>query len=314
MKYSNTSRVLSTIFHGIMAVGFAVLGIYFGLIAAPYVLTDAPYRWAEAVAQQPYNLYFELGVIGLTLSTISSYGLFHGIKSLINQRDDAPVIKAFNAFLAEGYIAGLFCLLNAAVFFDLIRGNNLAFIIVVMVILFIGLMIATNIPMVKIYDNKDQTPLLSSFAMGAGVYFCWSALVTLGTLIGALSHDAYAYSRVLNPQLTAYFVTYLVIAALLILSGIFLAKSGQNNEKLNKLAGHFTSLAVALTSFMFIANGVIALVFKEKSVHLQGVDLKLPTSGDTFAIMCLVVGGILFVGSIVFEFVGVLGGKKEKKA
>ncbi len=301
MKYSNTSRTISVIFHALIFLAFGALGVYFGLAVAPCYFSNSRLETVSA----PYNLYSELGIVGLTLATISVYGLVHGIKALQNPKDDAPVIKSFNAFIAEGYIAAIFCLLNGVVYFDAIRGGSekgLGFLIAAMIILFIGLMIATNIPMVKLYDNKDQTPLLASLSWAAGIFFVWAAIVTLGTLAGSWSQGIVAWSHVINRQLLAFFIVYIACAALLIASGVLLKKGG---DLAKKLSGYFASLSIFLISLCYIADGVIGLVFGNasgtvKNYHLEGIELKLPASGDAYAIICLVLGGILLIGSIVF--------------
>ncbi len=315
MKYSNTSRSISVIFHALIVLAFGALGVYFGLAVAPCYFSNSRLETVEA----PYNLYSELGILGLTLCTISVYGLVNGIKALQNQKDDAPVIKSFNAFIAEGYIAAIFCLLNGVLYFDAIRGGatkGLGFLIAAMIILFIGLMIATNIPMVKLYDNKDQTPLLISLGWAAGVFFIWAAIVTLGTLAGSWSQGTVAWSHVINRQLLAFFIVYVVCAGLLISSAVLLKKGGDLSKK---LSGYFTSLTGFLISLCFVADGVIGLCFGNasgtvKAYHLEGIDLKLPTSGDAYAIICLVIGGLLLIGSIVFAGMHGSGKIFKKKA
>ncbi len=318
MKYTNTSRLLSLIFHAIIFLGFGTLGVYFGLALATTYLNESVV-FSVNIPEAPYNLFSEIGIVGLSLATISAYGFVQAYKSIQNPKDDAPVIKAFNAFIAEGFIAGIFCLANGVIYFDAIRGGTekgLGFLIAAMIILFIGLMIATNIPMVKLYDNKDQTPLLSSLAMAAAVFFGWATIITLGTLIGSWANNsASSWSHVINSQLVAFMLVYAVNTVLLVFSSLFL-KKGEELKK--KLAGYFTSLTIFLTSLCFIADGVIGLVYGNtsgnvKNVHLEGINLALPKSGDAYAIICLVVGALLLVGSIVF--VGMHGtGKLKKKA
>ncbi len=316
MKYTNTSRLLSTIFHAIIFLGFGALGVYFGLAVAPCYMSGSATSLDTIIA--PYNLYSELGIVGLSLATISMYGFIYGYKALQNPRDDAPVIKAFNAFIAEGFIAGIFCLANGVIYFDAIRGGSekgLGFLIAAMIILFIGLMIATNIPMVKLYDNKDQTPLLSSMCMAAAVFFGWATIVTLGSLIGSWVRGVESWSHVINNQLLAFMIVYAVNTVLLVLSSLFLKKGGDLQKK---LAGYFTSLVIFLISLCYIADGIIGLVYGNasgsvKNVHLEGIDFAIPKSGDAYAIICLVVGGLLLIGSIVF--VGMHStGKLKKKA
>lgn len=313
MKYSNTSRMINLIFHSLIVLAFGALGIYFGLVVAPCYFSNSPITTIEG----PYNLYSELGILGLTLCTVSVYGLVNAVKGILNDRDDTPVVKAFNAFIVEGYIVGIFCLLNGVVYFDAIRGGSakgLGFLIVVMILLFIGLMIATNIPMVKLYDNKDQTPLLVSLGLGAGVLFAWAAVITLGTLIGSWSVGKLFWSGVINSQLSGFLAAYIVCAVLLVLAARFLQKGVKT-----KLAGNFAGIAGLLTSLMFVTNGVIGLVYGNANdnvtaVHLQGIDHKLPKSGDAYAIICLVVGGLLLAGGVAFMILQGTGKLAKKKA
>ena len=297
MKYSNTSRVLNLVFHGLIVLAFGALGLYFGLMVAPFGLASSHPSYTELGA--PYLLYFELGVIGLTLCSISVYGFIQALKGIKENRNDEPVVKAFTAFIVEGYIAALFCLLNAVVFFDLISGNSVAFVIIVGIVLAIALMIATNIPMVKLYDGKDQTPLLAGFAFGAAILFGWITIVDFGTLVGSWAHGVYSYYKFFNGEFLGYTLGFLAITLMLAFAGVLLLKRAQD-PKAQKLAGHLGAGSILLVAFAFIVNGLLELIYNDtRLIHLNGENFAW--QGNGFGIASLVIGGLVLIASIFVE-------------
>ena len=311
MKYSNTSRLLNVIFHGLIVLIFGALGVFFGLVVAPYYLAIDPLAWLESGStfiDGSYTLWAGLGIVGLTIASVSGYGLYNGIRGILNPRDDEVVVKGFNAFIVDGYIAGIFCLLNAVLYFDGIKGSSLGFAIIVMIILFIGLMIASNIPMVKLYDNKDQTPLLSTLLIGAGIFFAWAAVVTFFTLVGSWSQGVVSWSKIVNGKLLAFFLAYLVSAALLIISSILL-----RGGKAKKLVGHLSAGAILLAGGAFVSTGVLTLVYSDKAIHLCGINRILPEHGNAFGIIAIIVGALVIIGAVAFDILYVTGGLTKKK-
>lgn len=303
MKYSNTSRVLNLVFHGLIVLAFGALGLFFGLMVAPFYKALSHPSYTELGA--PFVLYFELGVIGLTLCSISVYGFIQALKGIKENRNDEPVVKAFTAFIVEGYIAALFFLLNAVVFFDIIKSNSVAFVIIVGIVLAIALMIATNIPMVKLYDGKDQTPLLAGFAFGAAILFGWSTIVSLGALIGSLSAGTYGLCGLYNGQFLGYTIGYLVIALMVAFAGVLLLKRAQD-PKAQKLAGHLGAGSILVLAFIFIANGIVELYYNDGyAIHLNGEGGAW--QGNGFGIASLVVGGLILIASIFVEISNATG-------
>ena len=137
MKYSNTARVLSFVFHLILVLAFGVLGFYFGFFVVPeyFDATIRPNFINDVIAGYPLDLVIELAVLGLSIFTISLYGLVNGIKSLLNPSDDKPVVKSFVAFIGDGYVASIFFAACAFLYFDPIANKNMAFAIVMCVLL-----------------------------------------------------------------------------------------------------------------------------------------------------------------------------------
>jgi hypothetical protein len=300
MKYQNTSRVLCLGFHALIVAVFGALGIYFTFFVTPLYFTV--YQTYFITLTAAFNLYLELGVLGMALFTISIYGLIQGIKAVLTPSDDAPVVKSFTAFIVEGYVASLFFLANGLVFFDLTSGSsgNLAFVIIMAIIFAILLLIATNIPMVRLYDGKNQNPLLAGLSLGGAVTFVYLALSYILALIGSASHSAEYYTNIINPSLLGLFFASLIIAGLLIASAVLILKSGDKKKKVN-IAGYLVGGSVLVLAGMFIGTGIVDLIQSDSNVHLEGIALKY--TGVAYPIMSLVVGALLFVGGIAFVII-----------
>ena len=269
MKYSNTSRFLNLVFHGLIVLAFGALGLYFGLMVTPLYLAGSKPAYMEAMGA-PFLLYFELGIVGLTLCSLSVYGFITALKSIKDNRNDSLVVRSFTTFIVEGYIAALFFLLNAVVFFDLIKGNSVTFVIIVGLVLAIVLMIATNIPMVKLYDGKDQTPLLASFALGAAFMFGWATILNFGTLIGSWAHGVYSSYKFFNGEFLGYTLGFLAMTLMLAFAGVLLLRRAQD-PKAQKLAGHLGAGSIFLFAAAFIVSGLLEVIYNDtRLIHLNG--------------------------------------------
>ena len=302
MKYQNTSRTLSFLAHALIAVLFGLLGLFFGIFVVPeYFATQqakVEWVWENFLFNGAFLLYLELAVIGLSMATISGYGLYHSIKALQNPRDDAPVVKSFTVLIVEGWIMGIFFLLQAVLFFDLTGNNgngkdNLVFVIVMAVLLALVLLIATNIPMVKLYDGKDQKPLLKELVGGAMVVTFFTALQGgIALLVNATNSSLNPWKQgEINWLLFVIFAMNFVAFVLACLVYFFIF------NKNGKLAGYLSGMAILALGLGLIAYGVLSIVWKDHSIHLNYVgDLGAYKFGDRygygFMVMNLVVGVI----------------------
>ena len=151
MKYSMTSRTLCVVFHAIIAAAMGLMGIWFGIFVVPEFLGSNPQQFYGNFGfdrNGAFFLWYELAVVGLSLFVISLLGLIDGIKSILDSRNDEPVVAA------------VFFALQGMLLWDLTaNGSNVAFVIVMALLIAIVLLIATNIPMVRLYDQRDQMPL-----------------------------------------------------------------------------------------------------------------------------------------------------------
>jgi len=305
MKYQNTSRTLSFLAHALIALLFGLLGLYFGIFVVPWYFLPSTARtgivewfWENALFNGSFLLYLELAVIGLSMATISGYGLYHSIKALQNPRDDAPVVKSFTVLIVEGWIMGIFFLLQAALYFDL-TGNtgstkdNLVFVIVMGILFALILLIATNIPMVKLYDGKDQKPLLKEMVGGVMVVTGFTAIESAIALIANATNSS------LNPWKQGEINWLLAVVVAMNLAAVVLTAIAYFAvfNKNGKLAAYLAGFAVLALGAGLIAYGVLSIVWRDDCIHLNYIgDLGAYKFGDKygygFMIMNLVVGAI----------------------
>ena len=299
MKYANTSRTLSFLAHALIVLAFGALGLYFGAFVVPEYFGTDPTYFTKNLFSGAYLLYLELAVAGLSFATISGYGLFYAIKGLMNPRDDEPVVKALTTLIVEGWAAGIFFLLQAVLFFDLTGNNgadsNLVFVIVMSLLLAILFLIATNIPMVKLYDGKDQKPLLRGFIGGAMVFTGVIALEAgLSLIVNATNTSLNAWKQgEINFLLLTMTLSSLVAFVLLLLAWL---NNFKNGTKVPGLMAGGAAIAIAIG---LIVYGVLTIVWKDNGIHLNYALEEGKTYifggknwGYGFPIMNLVVGAV----------------------
>ena len=293
---------MSLLAHALIVLAFGAFGLYFGAFVVPEYFGTNPTYFTQDLFSGAYLLYLELAVLGLSMAVISGYGLFYAVKGLINQRDDEPVVKSLTTLIVEGWAVGLFFLLQAVLFFDLTGNNgaesNLVFVIVMSLLIAIIFLIATNIPMVKLYDGKDQKPLLRGFIGGAMVFTAAIALEAgLSLIVNAANASLNTWKQgEINLLLLTITLSNLVAFVLLLLSWL------NNFKKGNKLPGFMAGGAIISLGVGLIIYGVLTIVWRENGIHLNyalesGKTYIFGGSkwGFGFPIMNLVVGAVTSV-------------------
>jgi hypothetical protein len=297
MKYSSTSRTLNLIFHFLLVLGFGAFGVYFSVFVVPFYEIDQ-FRFTDL--NVAYNLYVELGVIGLSIMSISLYGLVHAIIAFARPADDKPVVKSFLAFIAEGYVLSAFFVINALVFFDLTASSTLAFVIVLYLVIALLIMIATNIPMVRLFDGKNQNPLLSALSYAAGISFGWLALVLFGGLLGNWYRGSFSCYQYINGMIGGVAAVAAIIAVLSFVSGALIQKLGDKKPKVVAISGYLTSASILLLGGLFLTTGILDIAWSgDLPVHLESKDLTR-SYGYGFPIMSIIVGAALIISAIAF--------------
>ncbi len=320
MKYTSTSRTLSLLAHAIIFLAFGFMGIWFGFFVVPqYLGANADYFYAVSGLAFNTNgaffLWFELAVIGLAFMVISLFGFIQAMKSLKDIHNDEPAVRSFSALICEGWIAAIFFFLQAALLWDLTANGNLVFVIVMALLIAIVLLIATNIPMVKIFDQRDQTPLLRDFIGSASLVTFFMGVEATLALIGAVTW-ANQKSQIFN-LLYIIIIASFVTAVLAFFGWLILGKN--KTDKGLKISSFFSAGAIAVTGAGLITYGIFDIVYQHApgsssallAVHLYNKELSAFDLG--FGIMGIVLGSLLLIGAIVVVYFANNDSIKAKK-
>jgi len=309
MKYQSTSRILSFIFHALIFLSFGALGLYFGAFVVPQFFTAGFFEWRESLFDAPYFLYLEFAVIGFTFFLLSGYGVYQAWCSLSKPNDDATVVKSLTVFIVEGWIFSLALLLHGILLFDVTaNGTNMAFAVVMALIFAILMLIATNIPMVKLYDGKDSKQLVSYLLIGASIFTGFMFLETALGLLLTIPETYSAKTPTIHLLLTMAISN--VLACALTGAAACFVKKGQN-----PLASLLASGASFALGAGLIVYGSLDMVYYDKPVHFNFVNTPIQDTaqngfGYGFPVMAIVVGTALLAaaGYLIWN------ATKEKKA
>ena len=325
-KYTDTSRIISLLVHGVIVLGMAVVWVIFGILHTPFYFVGAKgsgSSTAETIASlaangSPFYLHLELGVVALTLVLASCYGFFKALKSFKTQRD-AEVVSAFTVLIAEGWLAAIFFLSQGLFLFDLLSTKDtLAFVIIMSIILAVIILIGTNIPMVRLYDGRDSSELLATIALVAGVFFLALAIETGAALLGDVISAAPKFRSIQSKLVSVLLIPLisgLIAGCLALFAGLKLKKEGA--EKARGLAGYLGAGAVAVAGIGLVISGVFDLLWKDDACHfisnalVEGEWLK--SNGLGYPIMSLIVGAVVIAGAL-FLLIAINKPAKAKKA
>lgn len=319
MKYTSTSRTIALVAHAVIFLAFGFMGIWFGFFVTPqYLGGEANYFYKDSGltfdSSGAYLLWFELAVLGLAFMIISLLGFLKALESLKDPNNDEPAVRSFCALICEGWLGAIFFVLQAALLWDLTANGNLVFVIIMALLIAIILLIATNIPMVKIFDQRDQTPLLRDFM---GCFALVSGLMAFEAAISIIGASTYSALKV-----QVYYFLYTIIATgavtcILAFLAWFLLGRNKTDKGL-KISSFLTSGAVAASGIGTLVYGIIDIVYqyapgsKETllSVHLYMKDYSFDLG---FGIMAIVIGSLLIIGALVLAYFANNDSFKTKK-
>lgn len=318
MKYTITSKVLSLIGHALIALCFAALGIYFACFTLPFYFNPSAWNvkdvtYVSGVGDWGFSALLQFAVMGFSFATISGYGIFFSVKSILENKDE-HVIKSFSCLMAEGYIFALYVFALASIFFDLFSGGNLTFFIIMAILVVIIAMIATNIPMVKTFERRSAKPLYFTLLVSAGIVAAYVAIFATVGLFGNLAYywqnpDNVVSSddNLIRLHLIVMIAAFALMCALFVFAAVKVNKSETGNDE---NAGYLASGAGLLLGFYTVFQGVLALVTKD-DYHISFLRQSRVYSDDGYAIMSVIIGSIIVLGSLVAV---VLAERKAKKA
>ena len=304
MKYSSTPRLINTILFGILAAGFGFLGIYFGFFVSPFLwitpgsVVDLPETGAVA-------LFEMIAAFGLAEFLMSLVGLVTSVKSLLKGNDDNLVMQSFLCYIGIGYILAALVFLNGIWLYRLTSTNfgfnNLGFVIVAYLIVFILLMVATNVPLVKLLGEEEDGNKTMKLLSGAlGVANCGLALAFFGPFIRNLAYGDFTNSGIINAKYALYFFIPLAASALAIFAYLGYKKAAEKGET-KKLNGFLFEGAIAVDGIAMIIAGALDYAFRKKNVSLlASVAGKTAQNGNSleFVILSCIWGGLIVAGAI----------------
>ncbi len=186
--------------------------------------------------------------------------------------------------------------------------SNVAFTIIIMIVFAIMALIATNIPMVKLFDGKDSKPLISNLCLAGSVTGCALALETILSMVFC----NYTLNKGSKPdvllQLALLAAMGIVICAA---STVVLLNTKKGGSKIDTaLIGG----AGLISGGIFVALGVLAAIWKDDAVHLvagstSGFTGVLPSTWALGFIIMIIAVGVAIMGAGCAAFV--FGDKKK---
>ena len=308
MKYSSTIRLINLVLFALLGVGFGYLGVYFGILVSPSLwLQNLPF--SLKVPDMSLALTIMLGALGLAGLIISVIGLVKSIFSLV-RRDDEIVRQCFGCYISIGYLVALFFLLNACWLYRLVTTNlnfdDLGFAIVVYVILMIVAVIASSIPLVKMFGEGEGTnrvmiiltrTLLTAF-FGIAVPFLAAYFVIQG------NREIVSHADIMSLKFGLYGLISAIaglVAGVAMLGYVRAEKAGQYR----KINGIFFESSICVGGIGMIVAGILNYVYRDGPYALMAAHVKseLTSSIATeFSVVSYIVGGLFIVLALVLMF------------
>ena len=264
----STAKYVNLAIYLVLFAGFAALAIYFGFLVSPYLwVGSAPIDLPEISTA----LSVMLGALGLAGAFISVYGLVNSVLAIVKNNDD-HVIKSFAGYIAIGYVVCISLLLNAVWLYRLTSTNigysEIAFVIVVYVIALIIALIATNVPLVKLFGEDEQTNRTMKVLVGSlgavdlsvGIVFLACALAFISRL------GEVANSYLILTKFSVYAAIPLVAFVLFAIAYALIGKAEKKGVEDKAGKGLFvTSLAINGGAIIVCGGGIgTAVLLKAK--------------------------------------------------
>ena len=319
MKYSSTIRLINIIVFTLLGVGFGFLGVYFGFLVAPFLFVG---KGPIDLPEMNFGLPAMLGAFGTAGLLLCIYGLANSVIGLLKEKDDAPVRRSFGAYVGIGYLIAIFFLVNAVWLYRLTSSNigydDIAFVITVYVVCFLIAIIVSNIPVLKMYGEKEELNKIMKIIDGAFLAANFSLLLIFGlAFILALNGATIAHADVIQRNLGIATIFFFVACALNLFAFIGYGKADKNGT-INKVNGLLFEGGLLVNGASIIVAGVLEYLSQSVS-HPASVSLVGKTVPNTngnyleFSIMAFIFGGVIVLASLYLCYSTLKGGKAEEK-
>jgi hypothetical protein len=317
MKYSSSIRMINAVVFALNLCRVWLPWLLFLVLCLPRLLCSVWLSQANQLHRQ-HRLQLRPSIWRPWLSGHADCGLrFCSFAQIDPSENDDKIVKAsFLCYVAIGYIFCVFFFLNSVLLYRLIGKDQIAWWIVVSIILLIGSLIASNVPMMKMLEDSDSniilTVLTATFAIvlfPLGLTLGLTYLVTLGasTNVG-----------VIRTELLVYLAITFVAFLLSLFAAIVFFKNYKKGVQ-TKLPHLLADIGMIATSGLFFSSSSFEYVYRKTSSatyynSLQGTSRAY--AGLDYVIMGYIVGSLLVIGAAVLLVSNLVGDKKPapKKA
>ena len=319
MKYSSTTRLINVIIFALLAVGFGFLGIYFGILVAPFRWTGTPGPLGENI-DLGWGLVALLGALGLAGLIVSLYGLVCSVRSVMKGNNDSLVRRSFSSYVGLGYIVALFFFFNATWLYRLTSTNigydDIGFVIVVYAIAFLVAIIVSNIPLLRMYGEGEELNKIMRVITGPLTAAGLAMLLVFGISFLTLSGAGDVYQKgAVSLELGVGALFFLAVTLLACLAFLGYGKADKNHT-ISKLNGLLFEGALALVGAAIITAASMEYV-QQSGKNAPSISLVAKTVPTTNAYyMDFAVTGWIFGSLIVilacYLALSTLRGKEAK--
>jgi len=314
MKYSSSIRSINVAIFAILFAAFGALGCYFSFFVTPEFFIPTTGQAQFFTGNVPYNFAMEFGVLGLSIMIVALLGLILSIRSVKKENDDKIVTASFLCYVAIGYIVCAFLLVNCVWFYRLIGKSQVAWWIIVSLILLIATLIGSNIPMMKMLEDADSNVIMIVLTSVLAVVG-FALTVTLG--ISLLTTKFNPYGTNVDIQILKLFIFTLInlaIFAISLAASLIFFKNHKAGvtKKLPSLLG---DVALFLVGGEIIATSIIEYVYRDTTkyhVSFQGLDGAY--AGLDFVVVGYIFGGLVAASALVLLLSNLIGDKKAASA
>lgn len=311
MKYSPSVRLINIIIFALLLAGFGFLGVWFGFVISPNLILGTSPSASIDLPEISVGLSVMLGAFGLAAALMALAGFVYSVASFVRQSNSDLVVRSFTCYIGIGYIVAAFLFLNAMWLYRLTSSNigddDIAFVIVVYVILLIIALIGSNVPLMHLFGegentNKIMRILTSSLFMAD---LATGAIFGVMFLVNRFSKQIFAYS-------SAVLLKTGVLALMPLVGALFsgIAYLGyRNSEKHNtikKRNGYLFETALFVNGGSIIGAGVFGQwQFDNVSDHISFMGKTYGAKFGSmleFATMSYITGGLLCLIALILVY------------
>ena len=313
MKHSSTVRILNLVLHFILFAGFGALGIWAGILVAPFMISQVG---PIDLPDFSFALAWELGALGLAGAILSGFGLFYSIRSMMHANDDASVRNAISCYIGLGFLVALFLFLNGAWLYRLTTTNfdysNLGFAIAFFLVIALIIVIAVSVPFVKMHgDDVNQN---SQMSLISKLFFSVNAGIAIPGVLAIIFSQSVPNLKFFSTKLIVMALIPLLAAILSLIAMVGYGR-GEKNGTVSKLNGLLFEGSLFVDGLGFLAAGCFSYLMADESGYKKTSFVasawgKADINYLDFSVMSWIIGGLI----ILFLLCGIVASVRPAKS